>query len=117
MNERIPARNAQVKKDVKRALASWATKNGHAPNAPEHDEIADEVLRHIEGYLKVPASRTQSLRLWAQEGEYSRVEVVNETGSPEELLYPLDPETDEPVDQAVCDVVWSLPDLDHIPDI
>lgn len=102
--------------EIRRALDSWALDNGLGLS-PEHQDIAAFIHKRIAHRYSLPGSPYQSLLLWIEGDRYTNVRLVDSSGSPEEALWPTDPETDEPVSEAVADAVWYLPRPDSIPDL
>lgn len=114
-HQRIAARNERIARRAKRAIEAFArTKGLNVPD--EAQEIADWIVKDIDMYLKIPLSKQGLLADVDADGNYVSVRLVPADGV-EEMLYPIDSDTDEPVDEAVADYAIILPDPACFPEM
>jgi hypothetical protein len=99
-------------------IKAFARVKGMNPETEEYRELAERLAAKIEPSVKLPRLKGQCLVAdddW--NGGYTNPRIVEWAGSQEEVLYPEDPETGEPVDDRIADYVLPLPDPDFIPEI
>ena len=109
--------NSHTIREVTRAIDDWATNQG-LPRKPEHKELAEFIVRRISAQLSPRVSVEQALLLDLDPENpslYVNPRLIESGCSPEEDLFPEDPETGETVDEAVADVVWYLPHPEQVP--
>ena len=83
---------------------------------PEHRELAERIYRRISFHYTLPIARKGLLLDVDAAGDYCNPRVVDWEGA-EETLYPEDPETYEPAEEAVAAFALPLPHPDSIPDM
>ena len=108
-----------VTKEITKAIDEWSMARGMG-RRPEHAELAVFVAKRIGGLLSPRCSVVQSLLLDidpSDPGRYVNPRLVDSGCSPEEDLWPEDPETGWPVENALADVVWYLPCPDAVPEL
>ena len=117
---KIEQRDKNFAERVKRAIDRWVKSKDLQVKDKDHQELAEFITSAVSSCLQIPCSSSQSLLLdWDLETDGFKNPRITDNywSSPEEALYPLDPETDEPVEEAVAHFVWPLPDIECIPEI
>lgn len=102
--------------EIKQAIDRWAKDNGHNIIDQAHRELAEAVYDAVKHRYRPPASSKGLLLDVDEAGDYCNARLVEWEGA-EEALYPIDPETDEPVEEAVAHYAVPLPHPDSIPEI
>lgn len=114
---RVEARLESFRRDVRSVLNDWSREKLGSGPRPEHEEIARRIVDRLAPSLSRPIGH-QGILLEVDEetGLYKSVRLAEWEG-PEETLYPIDPETDEPVPEAVADIALPLVDPFCVPEI
>lgn len=102
-------------RDVRRAIDAWAVAQG-LPSSPEHQGLAESICEAIGHRFRPPVARKGLLLDVDGDGDYCNARVVDWDGA-EETLYPVDPETEEPVEEAVAHYAMPLPVPESFPDL
>lgn len=102
--------------EIKQAVDRWAEANGHHVVDQAHREIATAIYGAIEHRYSGPVARKGLLVDVDQHGDYCNARIVDWDGA-EETLYPVDPVTDEPVEEAVAHYALPLPRPEDVPEI
>lgn len=85
---------------------------------PKYDALARRIALRLVDDIKPPCLASQCLVVDDDgAGGYKNPRIVESGCSAEETLYPEDPETLEPVEEAIADYVIPLPDPDFLPEI
>ena len=104
-------------KRLRHSIDEWAHAQGLS-KSPEHEALAQHIVKREWDMFKVPASTTTCLLAdYDGKGGYKNGRLVEWTGSAEEMIYPENRVTLEPVEEAVADVMLTLPHPDFIPEI
>jgi len=112
----MPSETNRRVMEIKRAIDAWATAEGHHVRHDDHERLASAIYKAIEYRYPKPIARKGILLDVAEGGDYCNPRIVNWEGA-DETLYPIDPATDEPVEEAVAHYALPLPRPDAIPEI
>jgi len=120
MNSKIENRNKSCTQKVKRSIDMWVLGQGLAVDTKKHDELAEFITKRVSHLLQIPSLGHQSILLDhdLETGGYKNPRITDAYWScAEEALFPEDPKTGEPVETAIADFVWPLPDIECVPEI
>lgn len=103
---------------IEAEIQAYAKTKGLNPDTPEYGEMAERIATRLEGDIKLPRLRGQCLVADDdKKGGYTNPRIVEWAGSAEEVLYPEDPRTGEPVDDRIADYMLPLPDPQFLSEI
>jgi hypothetical protein len=103
---------------LRRGIKAFSRIKDLNPDSPENDELVDYLVGELFHLVRPPVLREICLVVDDDgKGGYVNPRIVEWTGSAEEVLYPEDPETGEPVDERIADYMIPLPDPQFLPEV
>ena len=109
-------RKSQIK-EIRNAIDVWASHSGLS-KSPEHEQLASFIVDRCHDILKQKITKEVCLLAdYDGKGGYKNGRIVEWTGPAEEMLYPIDPKTDEPVEESIADAMLTLVHPEALPEI
>ena len=108
----------KLSKIIEKEIRAFARVKGQNPESPEYEELAKRLAERLAPDIQQPV--LSHICLVADDdgkGGYKNPKIVEWTGSQEEVLYPEDPVTGEPVEERIADYMLPLPDPEFLPEI
>jgi len=102
--------------DIERAIDQWVLAQGAEIKRQDHTSLAKAIREALEGRLRGRAAKKALLVDIDADGDYCNPRLADFDGA-EETMYPIDPETGEPVEEPVAHYVLTLPHPDDVPEI
>jgi len=96
---------------IEKEIKAFARTKGQNPDTPEYQELAERLADRLSPDLRRPFLR--DICLVADDdgqGGYKNPRIVDYTGSAEEVLFPEDPKTGDPVENRIADYMLPLVD-------
>ena len=103
-------------REIRKEIDAWSRTNLDIGARPEHEDLARWIYRRIKDHYRLPIARKGILLDVDEAGDYCNPRIVDWEGA-EETLYPEDPDTEEPVEEAVAAYALPLPHPDAIPEM
>lgn len=120
MNRKLLERQLRVTKEIKHSIDKYMMRENQRVMHKPNQMLAELIFQRIEKHLAKPIYGGQVLLADYDEKEdgYKNPRIVNGLfNDAHEALFPLDPETDEPVEDGVADVAIFLPDIHCIKEL